>query len=183
MASIGFAAMAVGAVLFWGGGTKGPEEERLLDKDIREAKVAVSVFDNLTGEENLDAWGYMASEWISSGLQQLQVRTVSPEMVRKNKDAIGILPDNPQNNPSFAEITGAEYVVTGSYFLRKDSLVLNMRLSSAITGEEITHFTGLKSHRDQKETLVEDASQYLMGRASKFIHLPMRCIRCIYNAF
>ncbi|MEM7513419.1 MAG: adenylate/guanylate cyclase domain-containing protein, partial [Bacteroidota bacterium] len=164
MASVGFVAMVVGAAIFWANGMQSSGGSNLLDKDIREAKVAVSVFENFTGDENLDALGYMASEWASSGLRELKVRTVSPEMVRQNKDAIGILPDNPQNKPSFAEITGADYVVTGSYFLKGDSIVLNTRLSSAIDGEEVkTSFPQLIEHIDYKEKLVEDVRQYLLG--------------------
>lgn len=164
MASVGFVAMVVGAAIFWITGMQSSEESKLLDKDIREAKVAVNVFENFTGDENLDALGYMASEWASSGLRELKVRTVSPEIIRQNKDAIGILPDNPQNKPSFAEITGADYVVTGSYFLKGDSIVLNTRLSSAIDGEEVNaNFPQIVVHKDQKEQLVEDARQYLLS--------------------
>ena len=163
MASIGFMAMFVGAILLWQFGGKWQGNENLLRKDIREAKVAVSVFENFTGEENLDALGYMASEWVSSGLRELKVRTVSPEMVRQNMETIGILPGNPENRASFNEITGAEYVVTGSYFLKKDSVLLNTRLSSTISGENITTFDDLRGHRNEKEALIQEAIDYLMG--------------------
>ncbi|MEM7514818.1 MAG: hypothetical protein AAF388_28085, partial [Bacteroidota bacterium] len=112
----------------------------------------------------------------SSGLRELKVRTVSPEIIRQNKDAIGILPDNPQNKPSFAEITGADYVVTGSYFLKGDSIVLNTRLSSAIDGVEVkTSFPQLIEHIDYKEKLVEEVRQYLLGYwvSAKDRNLPL----------
>ncbi|MEL6252584.1 MAG: adenylate/guanylate cyclase domain-containing protein [Bacteroidota bacterium] len=163
LASLGFGAMLLGAVLVWQLGLGISSEGRLLSKDIREAKVAVNVFENFTGDDDLEALGYMASEWISSGLRELQIRTVSNETVRKNKESIGILPDNPKNIPSFAEITGAEYLVTGSYFLKGDSIVLNTSLSSAIDGEEITTFDDLRGHKDHKEKLIQEALDYMMG--------------------
>ncbi|MCB0839899.1 MAG: hypothetical protein KDD99_24685, partial [Bacteroidetes bacterium] len=89
--------------------------------------------------------------------------TVSPEMVRQNIDKVGILPDDPENKLSFAEITGAKYVITGSYFLQEDSIIINTRLSSTETGDELKNFPQLKGHRDQKEQLIEDARQYLLG--------------------
>ena len=163
LASMGFVAMTIGAVLFWVLGSQRAGNTNLLGEEIREEKVAVSVFENFTGDENLDALGYLGSEWISSGLRELEIRTVSPEMVRQNKDQIGILPNNPQNEPSFAEITGAKFVITGSYYLQKDSILLNTRLSSTETGEEVYNFPKLMGHKDQKEALVEEARQYLLG--------------------
>ena len=162
-ASIGFLSMVIGAILFWGLGNRNSGEGQLLDKYIREAKVAVGVFENFSGDENLDALGFMAAEWLSSGLRELNVRTVSPEMVRQSKDAIGILPNNSNNEASFAEITGAAYVVTGSYYTRGDSIILTTRLNSTTTGEVLKTFTELTGHKEKKEELVKEASQYLLG--------------------
>ena len=161
LASIGFVAMVLGAVLFWASGAK--EREQLLPESIREEKVGVAVFENRTDDESLNTLGYLASEWISSGLRELKVRTVSPEMVRQNKETIGILPNNSQNKPSFAEITGAKYVVAGSYFLEGDSIMLNTRLSSTETGEDVYIFPMIKGHKDHREKLAEEARQYLLG--------------------
>ena len=162
-ASIGFLSMVIGAILFWVLGNRNSGEGQLLDKDIRNAKVAVGVFENFTGDENLDALGFMAAEWLSSGLRGLKVRTVSPEMVRQNMEKIGILPNNSNNEPSFAEITGAAYVVTGSYYTQGDSITLSTRLNSTTTGEVLQTFSELKGHVEKKEDLVKEASQYLLG--------------------
>ena len=51
----------------------------LLSEEIRSEKVAVSVFNNFTSETNLEALGNMASDWITSGLRELDVKTTSPE--------------------------------------------------------------------------------------------------------
>ena len=162
-AAIGFVIMAMGAILFWTlrGGSN--PHARLLPDDVREEKVAVSVFENQTGDENLDAMGYLASEWISSGLRELDIRTVSPEMVRQHKDKIGILPKNLEGTPSFAEITGAKYVITGSYYPQEDSILLNTRLSSTVTGEEIKTFPPIIGQASQKEAMIEEARQLLLG--------------------
>ena len=162
LASLAIVAMIVGAVLFWAFGSFNTGQ-KLLAEDIRDEKVAVSVFENRTGDKNLDALGYLGSEWISSGLRELKVRTVSPEMVRQNKEIIGILPNNPNGEASFAEITGAKYVIAGSYYSQGDSIILNTRLSSTETGEVVYDFPNLIGHKDKKEALVEDARQYLLG--------------------
>ena len=163
MVSIGFLAMALGATLFWAFGYKNADKNQLLPADIRKEKVAVNVFENFTGDSNFDALGYLGSEWISSGLRELKVRTVSPEMVRQNKDKVGILPEDSENRISFAEITGAKYVITGSYFLEDDSIILNTRLNSTESGDELKNFPQLKAAKNQKEQLIEEARQYLLG--------------------
>ena len=141
----------------------GQPQPQLLDNTIREEKVAVSVFENFTGDKELDALGYLGSEWVSSGLRELKIRTVSPEMVRRHMDKVGILPNNQEGKPSFAEITGAKYVISGSYFLEGENIVLNTRLSSTETGEELRNFPQLREHKNKKEKLVEDTRQYLLG--------------------
>ena len=160
---IGLLFLAIGAGAFWTFTSRSATQNQLLSDEIRAEKVAVSVFENFTGQENLDAFGYLGSEWISSGLRELKVRTVSPEMVRQNQDLIGVLPDNPDGKASFAALTGAKYVVTGSYFLKGDSIVLNTRLSSTQDGEDIQNFPKLIGHINEKEDLIEEARQYLLG--------------------
>ena len=89
---------------------------RVLPDEVLNERVAVAPFNNFTGEVNLDAFGLMASEWITSGLRELDVQTSSPETMRKSRDNVGILPGNPENKISLFELTGAKFVVTGSYY-------------------------------------------------------------------
>jgi TolB-like protein len=106
----------------------------VLAREIREERVAVAPFNNFTGDVTLDAFGMMASEWITSGLRQLKVNTTSPEMMRKHRDKVGILPGNPTGEVSLYELTSAKYVVTGSYYLEGDLLKVSSRLESALSG-------------------------------------------------
>ena len=157
--------LGIGAMAFtvWWFGRTSNEEKKLLSTEIREEKVAVNVFENFTQDETLDAFGFLGSEWISSGLRELDIPTVSAEMVRQHKDKLGILPGNSKEGPSFAEITGAKYVITGSYYSQGDSLVLNTRLSSTETGEEVRTFPPIFGSKSQKEVMIEEARQLLLG--------------------
>ena len=76
MAGIGFLAMAIGAGLFWAFGLRNPNHAQLLSKDIRSEKVAVAVFENFTNDPDLDALGFLASEWITSSLREIGIKTV-----------------------------------------------------------------------------------------------------------
>ena len=49
-------------------------DTEVLSEEIREERVAVAPFNNFTGDASLDALGFMASEWITTGLRQLNVK-------------------------------------------------------------------------------------------------------------
>jgi len=135
----------------------------LLSEEVREERVAVAPFNNFTGDHSLDAFGYMASEWITSGLRQLEVKTSSPEIMRRYKDNVGILPGNPNNEVSLFGLTSAKYVVTGSYYLEDDFLQITSRLESAISGEIIHDFPNIRGSISKKEGLITELSDKIKG--------------------
>ncbi len=134
-----------------------------LSEDIRKEKVAVAVFNNETGQENLEAFGKMASEWITMGLRELDVQASSPEMMRKCKENVGILPGNPENLISLFELTGAIYVVTGSFFLEDSILQVSSRLESTETGDVIYDFPLISGQVKDKEALIRELRERLKG--------------------
>jgi len=134
----------------------------LPDKVINE-RVAVAPFNNFTGEVNLDAFGLMASEWITSGLRELDVQTSSPETMRKSRDNVGILPGNPENKISLFELTGAKFVVTGSYYPIADQIQVSSRIESTETGDIIYDFPTLSGPLDQKENLIGEIREKIKG--------------------
>lgn len=141
---------------------KGSRSESLPDEVISE-KVAVAPFNNFTGEESLETFGLMASEWLTSGLRELDVQTSSPEMMRKCRENVGILPGNPTKEVSLYELTGASYVVTGSYYRKDNILQVSSRLESTRTGEIIYAFPEIEGTLENKEELIQDIREKLKG--------------------
>jgi len=139
-----------------------PDTE-VLAKEIREERIAVAPFNNYTGDANLDDLGYMASDWITSGLRQLKVKTSSPEVMRKYKDHVGMLPGNSNDEASLFQLTNAEFVVTGSFYLQGNDLQVSSRLESAISGEVIHEFPSLHGSLNRKEELITELSDKLKG--------------------
>jgi len=134
-----------------------------LSEEIREEKVAVAVFNNETGEEDLEAFGKMASEWLTAGLRELDVQASSPEMMRKCRENVGILPGNPGNLISLFELTGARYVVTGSFYLEDSILQVSSRLESTETGDVIYTFPLISGPEKDKEVLIQEIRERLKG--------------------
>jgi len=135
----------------------------VLSEEIREEKVAVAVFNNFTGQEDLEAFGMMASEWLTAGLRELDVQASSPEMMRKSRENVGILPGNPSNLISLFELTGARYVVTGSFFLEDSIIQVSSRLESTETGDVVYDFPLISGLVKEKETLIREIRERLKG--------------------
>jgi len=135
----------------------------LLSEEILKEKVAVAVFNNFTGQEDLEAFGMMASEWITAGLRELDVQASSPEMMRKSRENVGILPGNPSNLISLFELTGARYVVTGSFYLEDSILQVSSRLESTETGDVVYDFPLISGLVKDKEALIREIRERLKG--------------------
>lgn len=150
-------------VVFWQLNKKWGITDGLLSEEIRSEKVAVSVFNNFTGDTNLDALGNMASDWITSGLRELDVKTTSPETMRRYKDKVGILPGNANGDISLQEVTEAQYVVTGSYYLKGDSIQINSLLESTTTGDIVYEFPVMWGASYNKEELIQEISEMMKG--------------------
>ncbi len=155
--------MAMGAILVWMLFKDRINQDQLLEESIRTEKVAVAVFNNDTGDPLLDALGFMASDWISSGLRELQVKTTSPEMMRRYRDKVGILPNNPEGQVSLFELTDAPFVVTGSYYQTGDSLQVTSRLESNHSGDILYEFPPVWALKSQKESMIAEIREQLKG--------------------
>lgn len=136
---------------------------RILPDEVLNERVAVAPFNNFTEEVNLDAFGLMAAEWITSGLRELDVQTSSSETMRKSRDNVGILPGNPGNKISLFELTGAKFVVTGSYYSIADQIQVSSCLESTETGDIIYDFPTLSGPLDQKENLIGEIREKIKG--------------------
>jgi len=163
--------------LVWNNRQQGANSTNILPESVRGEKVAVAVFNNFTNDPYLDAYGSMASEWIASGLRELKIKTSSPEMMRKCKENVGILPNDPNGKVSLLELTNAQYVVTGDYYQKGDSLQIISRLESTETGDIIYEFPTFWGKKSQKEDLIIEIREKLKG----FWDIKMRSKLSIIN--
>ena len=122
----------IGAVvvlgLLWPSGPEPP----VLDPQ----RVVVAVFDNETGEPELDPIGRMAADWITQGLDAAGVADVVPSTI--NLASRADFSDRESSGSggamSLAEATGAGVIVAGSYFRRGDSVEFQAQIINARDG-------------------------------------------------
>jgi DNA-binding SARP family transcriptional activator/TolB-like protein len=99
-------------------------------------RVVVAVFDNQTGDPDLDPLGRMAADWITQGLVESGLADVVPS-------TIGLAPRPDFADPesagkggatALAEATGAGTIVAGAYYRRGDSVELQAQVIDARDG-------------------------------------------------
>lgn len=95
-------------------------------------RVVVAVFDNRTGDAELDPLGRMAADWITQALHESGVAEVVPS-------TIGLAPrpdfiDDEPDPAALAEATGAGTVILGAFYRRGDSVEIQAQVVDARQG-------------------------------------------------
>jgi TolB-like protein len=99
-------------------------------------RVAVMRFENLTGADSLESFGAIVSDMITNGLSRTEVVSVVPaasvaaSSIRGGKRV-------PVDPSTLARDTKAGLVVTGSYFLRADSLGIQAQIVDVRRGQPL----------------------------------------------
>jgi tetratricopeptide (TPR) repeat protein/TolB-like protein len=150
--------VAVGAVaLLRTGG--GPE----LDAD----RVVVGVFDNQSGDPSLDVVGTMAADWIAQGLQRAGIVDVVPAATAlqasrflESEIGVGRISDPVQ---ALAEETGAGTVVSGTYYVERDSIRLQAQVTSAANGSVLGAIEPVSGSVEAAREAIEALRERVMG--------------------
>lgn len=142
---------AIGIALFRLLGTGG-------DPAMDPGRVFVAVFDNQTGNSDLDPLGRMAADWITQALHESGVVEVVP-------GTIGLAPradftDGQRVDAAdLARSTGAGTIITGAYYLSGDSLEIQAQFIDAGDGRLLGALPPAASPLDALGTAVDSLSQ------------------------
>lgn len=135
-----------------------------IDTQILKERIAVLPFENNTNDPNLEVFGSMAADWINTGLMETEAaEVVSPFTVRTHQAAIGILANDPQNRPSFAQLTGAKNLISGAYYKSKQELIFKLELVDAQNGQLRFSFKEIREDIANKEALLAKLRKQVTG--------------------
>ncbi len=125
--------------------------------------VAVVPLRNETGDTTLSVWGRLAGDWLTQGLQETGRAAVVPWPAAL--DAVQAELTGPGGNiiTALAEATGAESVVTGSYYLIGDRLRFQVEFSDVRSGSALATFPVVEVSRDSIEAGIGLLRERLMG--------------------
>ena len=135
-----------------------------MDAQVLKERIAVLPFKNNTNNPDLAILGNMAADWISTGLMSVEnAEVVSPFTVRTHQAAIGILANDAQNRPSFAELTGAKNLITGAYYEDNGNIICKLELVDALDGQLRFSFKEIKGKATEKEILLTKLREQVTG--------------------
>ncbi|HKZ39306.1 MAG TPA: helix-turn-helix domain-containing protein, partial [Chryseolinea sp.] len=130
----------------------------------RNGRIAIVPFDNQTGDSLMTPVGDIASSWISGQLDDLdEVKIVPYFTIKEYLPYLGILPDDPNGRPTLGEVVHADYIITGSYFLRSGNLYVDSRLVDANSQELIYSMPVITGPKDSVMQILETLRLKIAG--------------------
>ena len=152
----------LGVLLLWYRSTS-TDQTGQLSNAMKTERVAAIPFENNTGNEGLNAFGSLCSNMITNGLTEAGIKTCSPRAVLQYEHLIGILPNNQDDKTSFAEAMDARFRVEGYFLLEGDTITVKSSLVDNFDNEVIRTFPDTRGPITEKEKLVADLTQRIMG--------------------
>jgi tRNA A-37 threonylcarbamoyl transferase component Bud32/tetratricopeptide (TPR) repeat protein len=135
-------------------------------------RVVVGEFENLTGDPALDAAGRAASEWLSQSLAQASIaEAVLPFDALPSSQGSGFLAPGTSTAviSEAARRSGFGTVITGSYYLRGDSLEFQAQVTNADDGSLITGAGPVRGRVDEPLETASLLADQLLGRLGSYL--------------
>ena len=134
-------------------------DRKELGDSLRQKKLAVMIFENLTGKDDLDAVGKMASDWVAQGLMQIEdITVITPSTVRDLAVQSGS-----DVRAYLAKNNAVDYVFDGNYYLDDNQLILKTRVVNAGTGEVEYYLPDYSSGIEQPLDAIRELTERIMG--------------------
>lgn len=140
--------------------SKGSASDTEISQANREKRLTILDFKNQTTNPELDVYGSMFSDWISTGLMNVDEANIinaSNIIDLIEEDNLGT-----SANPEFAKATGIDLVVDGRYYYVEDKLIAIANLIEISSGKIIMSFQK-ESPNSETMTLLDDLAQEIVG--------------------
>jgi tetratricopeptide (TPR) repeat protein/predicted Ser/Thr protein kinase len=128
-------------------------------------RVVVAAFENRTGDPSLDPIGSMAADWITSGIAEADIVSVVPAVTVAKLSATAARggADAAAAQRALAKNTGANIVVSGSYYLNADKLEFRADITDVARGVLIRAIPAFSGPRMDPMAAIEQVRQKVMG--------------------
>jgi len=130
-------------------------------------RILVAAFENLTGDASLDPVGRMAADWITQGLSQIEGIKVVPStsiLVGPGRQGgIGGRGGGPEGLRDLALKNGAGTMVSGTYYLQGDKLLLQAKVTDALHETVTQAFEPVSGSRQDPMAVIQVLRERLLG--------------------
>jgi tetratricopeptide (TPR) repeat protein/TolB-like protein len=128
--------------------------------DVVSNRVVVALFENQTGDPNLDNLSKLASDWITHGLARTGFFSTTP------MTTVATLTDTLTKDDLISGLdreTKARWIITGSYYLQDENLQFHVRLNDVQDEKNTTSLDPVTGSRENPMEVIESAKQRVMG--------------------
>ncbi len=129
-------------------------------------KIVVAVFANQTGDTSLDALGIQISDWLTQSLTRMSIAVgMNPDLPSVGGPALPRPAAASGSDPvrALAERTGAGLVVTGTYYLERDTLRVQSRIVEVAGGGTVVALDPTIGPRSQSSELLTRLANTVTG--------------------
>lgn len=131
-----------------------------LPVEIKDKRLAILVFENLTQDPDIDVFGIMISDWLTKGLKETgEANVINSANIQTQIEESNL---SGAANPQFASMTGVSWIITGRYYLMDTRLFVVADFVDVTTGNTI-HSLQLDKPREESMALLHDLTQEILG--------------------
>jgi len=128
--------------------------------DVVSNRVVVALFENQTGDPNLDNLSKLACDWITHGLAQTGFFSTTPMIT------VAALTETLSKEDLISGLAGetkARWIITGSYYLQEKNLQFHIRLNDVQNEKNTTSLDPVTGSRENPMEVIESTKQRIMG--------------------
>jgi len=157
------AVAATGAILLWGVAHPGTPAT---EKGMQLGPIAVAEFRNETGDPSLDFVGRLAGDWLTQGLQELELAPIVPwpSALAASSEARAAAESDPL--PRIVRATGAATVVVGSVYRVGDELRFQAEIVDSGRRQVRAALPSIRAPVDRPEDGIAELRDRVMGSLS-----------------
>jgi tetratricopeptide (TPR) repeat protein len=143
-------------------------------------RIVVALFENRTGDASLDMLGKMAADWITQGLSQSVEANIVPTSTVMHISALVSPPASGKQNNDYltqlAKETKADIMVSGSYYLQKETLQFQAEVKNVKDGSLIYSLPVFTGSLQKPMDIIEKLSSEIIGGLAYDFHSNVRFI-------
>ena len=158
MLVVGLALKLLGVGLPWETNKTGQFSE------TNDKRIAIFGFENNTGKEELDIFGKMLEDRIAHSISRNNLATVVSSQIIDNYYEMSAAQNGTADyNTVMEQHLAVDSLITGSYYLNKDSLLIDCSMVDAQTGSLVASLKTITSHKDEPLNAIQELSEQVLS--------------------
>ncbi|OUR92414.1 hypothetical protein A9Q87_08045 [Flavobacteriales bacterium 34_180_T64] len=131
---------------------------------VESDKIAVLNFDNNTGDQSLDLIGKMTADWLIHGITENRAgEVITSEVVNSYSHLLGAQASQNKKTTILSQFLKPNKVISGEFFLRDSTLVLQCSIKNSTGSETQFAFTPIECDVEDSLICIENLRQEVVG--------------------